>query len=113
MVQERIETHSGTRTAVVRSVLAALGAVIVTAWSPLAHADLITNGGFETGDFSGWSAGSEVFIDTTFPNSGCCDAAFEASSSDPTANGTLSQSIATTVGESYTLNFYVVDEAGE
>ncbi len=54
-----------------------------------------------------------MFIDTTFPNSGCCDAAFEASSSDPAANGTLSQSVATTVGESYTLSFYVVDEAGE
>jgi len=78
----------------------------------VAHADLVSNGGFETGDFSGWTvSGNGIAIDTVFPNTGCCDAVFTATSTDPNP-GILSQSLTTMAGQSYVLDFAVLDEAG-
>jgi hypothetical protein len=65
---------------------------------------LVLNGGFETGDFTDWTAGSGILIDTVFPNSGTYDAEFGNPS------GSLSQSIATTSGASYTLSFALLDQ---
>jgi hypothetical protein len=76
-----------------------------------AHAaSLVTNGNFDTGDFTGWVAGNGIAIDSVFPNSGCCDAAFTAT--DQSSAGTLSQTIATNPGGTYALGFALVDEAG-
>ncbi len=69
----------------------------------LAHpvsANLITNGGFETGDFTGWAhVGGNV--DGTNPYSGNFAAIFFP------PGGDLQQSVATTPGASYTLNFFL------
>ena len=73
-----------------------------------ACANLVTNGSFATGDFTGWTnpAGSGIVIDDTFAAPGdTYDAAF-------TGTGTLSQSIATVPGTSFTLAFSLLDESG-
>jgi len=77
---------------------------------PLVRADLITNGGFETGDFTGWTQ-SGWLIDTTNPNSGVydastgCSGAFCTTVGDPNSSY-LYQDLATTVAAKYTLSFF-------
>ena len=79
---------------------------------PAAAANLVLNPGFETGDFTDWSVtGDGISIDSVFPNSGCCDAAFSALTTDPNA-GVLSQTLPTAGGKSYKLSFALLDEAG-
>ena len=74
----------------------------------------MTNGSFETDSLDGWtvggnsavvSAGPQLFVDAE-PESGLYAAAFGSIGPD----GTLSQTIATTPGEAYTLGFWVQNE---
>ena len=83
---------------------------------PAARANLLTNGGFETENATpaipppGWTAsGTGMAIDSSFPHSGTYDVAFTALSSDASP-GILSQAVATTSGQSYTLSFWLLDE---
>ena len=80
--------------------------------APAAAGNLVVNSGFETGDFAGWTVtGNGIGIDMAFPNTGCCDASFSATTADPDA-GVLSQVLTTVAGKSYTLSFTALDEAG-
>ena len=90
--------------------------VLCLAAVPAARANLVTNGGFESEASTpaipppGWTAsGTGMAVDKFFPNSGSYDVAFTALSSDPSP-GILSQLIATTVGQSYTLSFWLLDQ---
>jgi hypothetical protein len=82
------------------------GAAAFALLTPLAHANFVTNGGFETGDFSGWTQ----FGDTSFTavsggpavHSGSFGAAF-----GPAAPGGISQLIATTAGVDYVVDFWL------
>jgi hypothetical protein len=73
---------------------------------PQARADLVVNGGFETGDFSGWTAAVDPTfsgVDGNAPHSGSFGAFFGNFS----GVDTLSQSIATTVGVTYHISFWL------
>ena len=86
-------------------------ALIAAMCGSAAAANLVLNPGFETGDFTNWTVtGDGIAIDNAFPNTGCCDAVFTATT-DPDA-GFLSQTLSTEAGKSYTLSFAVLDEAG-
>lgn len=86
--------------------------------------NIVTNCGFESGSFSGWSVtgnlygglnGNYVYIDNGNPNSGNYDAAFGAPSQyGQTETGnmygpvtTLSQKVAPLSGEYYEVSFYL------
>jgi len=75
---------------------------------PHAEANLVTNGGFETGDFTGWtvthaSSGSLISFTLT-PHSGTYAAGFAALS---VLDDSISQTISTTPGDSYLFDFWV------
>jgi hypothetical protein len=82
-------------------------AIAIAAALSFAHpasANLITNGGFETGDFTGWQVGGSPSvtgtIDKIAPHSGSFQAAFGA-------GGDLRQDFATIPGQSYTITFWL------
>ena len=71
-----------------------------------AKAELIVNGGFETGDFTGWTPGPDGFpqyIVTNPVHGGTNAAQIAGFSFNP---DTLTQNIATTAGTAYSLSFW-------
>jgi PKD repeat protein len=82
-------------------VIAATGPAITA----LASTGLVFNGGFETGDFTGWtgSGNFDAFVSTYYVHSGKWSAELVASGS----MGYLSQSLATTAGSSYVLSLWL------
>ncbi len=80
------------------------------------NSGIVTNGGFETGDFTGWTPSGDnsfVFVDDGSdgipPHSGNYDAALATSG----APGYLSQTLATTPGTSYTLSCWFNNAFGD
>lgn len=86
--------------------IAACALVALAAGASSAHAQMVVNGGFETGDFSGWSEtaalGSVYGVDSAGPHVGDYSAYFGASS--PSAS--IWQTLATLAGQAYTISFY-------
>lgn len=95
------------------SVLAAIALVV----APLAGAraqNLITNPGFETGNFSGWTTvpatlGSDFGVSGT-PHSGTFAAFFGAVT--PPFDDAISQDVATTPGDLYDFDFWLRNDGG-
>ena len=83
--------------------------------STAAQADLITNGGFETGNFNGWTVNSnDIFVATggfngQNPHSGTFWLALGDISSD--SSGTLSQRVADITGQTYLLSYWLQSDS--
>ncbi len=87
-----------------RSTLWGLGLAAVVGWSGVAHANLVTNGDFETGDLTGWTTSANAVIGVT--SGGPLNGAWSAFLADDTGTpGTLSQLLGTTAGTTYTISF--------
>jgi hypothetical protein len=92
-----------------------LAAVAALSVAYPAKANLITNPGFETGDFTGWTIVNHGFITSvvgTFngvsPHSGNFQGAFSGLGGSPSAIG---QSVAATSGASYTIDFWLANDS--
>jgi hypothetical protein len=90
------------------AILAGFLMVAVCIGQASADINLITNGGFETGDFTGWTPAENSFPMYTvttpaFVHSGSYAAQIAGYSYDP---DTLSQVVADTPGQSYELSFW-------
>jgi hypothetical protein len=93
-----------TRLSVLAAPLAVAAAVFLA--PPQAQAGLIVNGGFETGDFTGWTTGPNSytqFIAHSPVHSGNFSASIAGYSFFP---DTLSQTVATAPGQAYDLSFW-------
>jgi len=94
-----------------RMAFAAVGLLMAI---PAAHANYIANGGFETGDLTGWTAaGSFIGVHTAGfngfnPNSGT----YFAGLGTTNGNGSLSQTIADTPGQTLQLDYYLAADGG-
>jgi hypothetical protein len=97
----------------VRGLRCSVATMAMLALSGAAHANLLTNGDFATGDLSGWSDSGDVLAIVQTAYTACCgianatpgayDASFGAGNKPD--NGVLSQSFPTTVGKSYIVSF--------
>ena len=73
--------------------------------------NLLTNGSFETGDFTGWTTGgnfqyTQVVSGPSYPYGGAQDGNFYVTMGPVNSDGTLSQSLATSPGSQYTISFW-------
>ena len=87
--------------------LLALVAIPALIAAPSAQANIVANGGFETGDFTGWTvsgAGAFTGVDGTTPQAG----SYAAYVGDP---ATLRQTLNTVAGQHYTIDFWLQAEA--
>ena len=96
-----------------RTIFLLLGFLLLSgAYSPSTSqaANLVQNGGFEIGDFTGWTQSGNTgytSVQSSFPLSGTFSAFFGPIGSD----GFISQALVTTPGQSYTVSFWLQNGA--
>ena len=97
-----------------KSLLAPIAlAVVLLVGAPTAFAspNLLNNGSFESGDFTGWTTGGN-FIDTSvtfggfYAYSGAEDGTWYAVMGPVGSDGTLSQTFSDTAGQHYNFSFW-------
>jgi hypothetical protein len=85
---------------------AVLALALVT---PSARAgQLLSNGGFETGNFSGWTQGGNLAFTTVWSGAGVAHSGNSAAALGPVGSvGTLSQTFSTTAGQTLYLSYWL------
>jgi hypothetical protein len=94
-------------------------ALLALGTSVMAHAgNLVTNGGFETGDFTGWTLTGDTTL-TGVCSVNTCPGGFAPQEGNFAAyfgpvgdTATISQQLATTPGQQYTLSFWLANPVG-
>jgi|ERR1035437_675625 hypothetical protein len=98
-----------------KALLAVIALVVLVVGAPMAFAgtNLLTNGSFQNGDFSGWTQGGDFsFVQVVsgpfYVYAGSQDAdGFYATMGPVGTDSTLSQTFATTAGGQYTISFWL------
>jgi hypothetical protein len=89
-----------------------LAILVLLSLSGVCHASsIVTNGGFETGDFTGWTSSgnmSDTFVGTDTPHSGI----FAADLGPSPTGGFLTELLPTVAGETYSLTYWLQNEGG-
>lgn len=98
-----------------RQLLASMSYVLLAAMSGTAHAGLAINGGFETGDFYGWtvndpSADTFVTSASVTPGYGPHSGDYFAAMGAIGQLGSISQNLNTTAGTTYTLDYFLASD---
>ena len=88
-------------------------AVAAFSFAHPAKANLITNPGFETGDFTGWTTSGFAVVSGTFFNLAPHSGNFQANLGNPLVNGSITQTLATMAGQSYTIDFWLALPPGQ
>ena len=92
----------------VKFIVSAIG--LILAGSSANAAELIVNGGFETGDFTGWTRSGT--LGNTSVNAAAADTGSFGASFSPNQVGSILQNLATVVGRTYTLRFDLAHDIG-
>ena len=93
-------------------------AVLALASVPASASELVVNGGFETGDFTGWTTANDgdgyQYVDSAKSHTGDFSAHMGVNPGDlaPGDFADLQQTLGTTIGQTYDLSFWLDVEPG-
>ena len=109
---EGSQSFTATATDSVGNVSSLSSPLVMTLNTPV---NLVANGNFATGDFTDWTLGGNYTSTSTGPEiftdaNGEGGSTYAAGMGSVGADGTLSQTIATTAGQTYTLSFWLQNE---